>query len=197
MSFSDISRWLDDRRRQSLQRRRRVVESAQGPTLQVEGRQLLNFCSNDYLGLANDPRVREAFKQGVDEWGVGAGASHLISGHTRAHHALEEALADFVGRPRALLFSSGYAANMGTINSLVSVGDHVFEDQLNHASLLDGGWISRAEFSWFAHNDPADLQRGMAELSGTSGRRLVVSNDGRWRYEFRQSDQRSCPFPAS
>jgi len=176
LSFSDISRWLDDRRRQSLQRRRRVVESAQGPTLQVEGRQLLNFCSNDYLGLANDPRVREAFKQGVDEWGVGAGASHLISGHTRAHHALEEALADFVGRPRALLFSSGYAANMGTINSLVSVGDHVFEDQLNHASLLDGGWISRAEFSWFAHNDPADLQRGMAELSGTSGRRLVVSD---------------------
>ena len=79
MSFSDISRWLDDRRRQSLQRRRRVVESAQGPTLQVEGRQLLNFCSNDYLGLANDPRVREAFKQGVDEWGVGAGASHLVT----------------------------------------------------------------------------------------------------------------------
>jgi 8-amino-7-oxononanoate synthase len=176
VSFDDIPLWLAERREQNLYRRRRVVESPQGRELLVSGKRLLNFCSNDYLGLASDVRVLEAFKLGADTWGVGSGASHLICGHTRAHHDLEEALADFVGRPRALLFSSGYAANMGTINSLVGAGDFVFQDRLNHASLLDGGWISRAAFSWYDHADAGDLQRQLQDVTAADGRRLVVSD---------------------
>ena len=176
VSFDDIPKWLVNRQKNDLYRRRRVVENPQGRELRVAGKRLLNFCSNDYLGLASDPRVSEAFKSGVDRWGVGAGASHLICGHTGAHHELEEELAAFVGRPRALLFSSGYAANMGTINSLVSEGDWVFEDRLNHASLLDGGWISRAKFTWFEHHDAGDLARQLTASNGVAGRRLVVSD---------------------
>ncbi len=157
-----------------MYRRRRVVESAQGRELVVDGRQLLNFCSNDYLGLANDERIRQAFKQGVDRWGVGAGASHLVCGHTAAHHELEEALAEFTGRPRALFFSSGYAANLGVINALVSTRDSVFEDRLNHASLLDGGWISRARFEFYAHGSVDDLEVRLG--STEDGRRLIVSD---------------------
>ena len=176
MNFADIPQWLEARRQGNLYRQRRVVENPQGRELQVSGRRLLNFCSNDYLGLANDPRVCEAFKQGVDDWGVGSGASHLICGHTQAHHALEEALADFVGRPRALLFSTGYAANMGAINSLVGVGDFVFQDRLNHASLLDGGWISRATVEWFEHGDTGDLARQLQKVASVEGGKLVVSD---------------------
>ena len=149
--------------------------------LHVDGRNLLNFCSNDYLGLAGDQRIRAAFKAGVDEWGAGAGASHLVTGHTAAHQALEEALAEFTGRPRALLFSSGYAANMGVINALLGLPDHVFEDRLNHASLLDGGWISRAGFHWYGHLDMVDLdaqlsQPGESEQASKAHRRLIVSD---------------------
>ena len=149
--------------------------------LHVDGRNLLNFCSNDYLGLAGDQRIRDAFKAGVDEWGAGAGASHLVTGHTAAHQALEEALAEFTGRPRALLFSSGYAANMGVINALLGLPDHVFEDRLNHASLLDGGWISRAGFHWYGHLDMVDLdaqlsQPGESEQASKAHRRLIVSD---------------------
>ena len=176
MSFDDIARWLKDREDRGLYRHRRIVGSPQGSEIIVGGRKLLNFCSNDYLGLANDERLKEAFKQGVDQWGVGASASHLISGHTRAHDALEEVLADFVGRPRALLFSSGYAANMGTINSLVSEGDHVFQDRLNHASLLDGGWISRAHFHWFEHRDLISLEEHLDKTKGVSRRSMVISD---------------------
>ena len=176
MSFDDIARWLRDREDRGLYRHRRIVGSPQGNEIIVGGRKLLNFCSNDYLGLANDERLKEAFKQGVDQWGVGASASHLISGHTCAHDALEEVLADFVGRPRALLFSSGYAANMGTINSLVSEGDHVFQDRLNHASLLDGGWISRAHFHWFEHRDLISLEDHLEKTKGVSRRSMVISD---------------------
>ena len=176
MSFDDIARWLKDREDRGLYRHRRIVGSPQGSEIIVGGRKLLNFCSNDYLGLANDERLKEAFKQGVDQWGVGASASHLISGHTRAHDALEEVLADFVGRPRALLFSSGYAANMGTINSLVSEGDHVFQDRLNHASLLDGGWISRAHFHWFEHRDLISLEDHLEKTKSVSRRSMVISD---------------------
>lgn len=144
--------------------------------VRVDGRELLNFCSNDYLGLANDPRIAEAYKAGIDRWGTGTGASHLVCGHTAAHHELEEALADFTGRERALLFSSGYSANVGTVNALVSRGDAIFEDRLNHASLLDGGWISRAEFSWYAHADAGDLRRRLEALDEDRQRRLIVTD---------------------
>lgn len=142
----------------------------------VGGRRLLNFCSNDYLGLAADPRVTAAFKAGADRWGVGSGASHLVSGHTAAHAELELALAEFTGRPRALLFGSGYAANLGTIGALLGQRDHVFEDRLNHASLLDGGWLSGADFEWYDHADPADLGRRLETHRGSERRKLIVSD---------------------
>jgi 8-amino-7-oxononanoate synthase len=158
-----------------MYRRRRVVESPQSRELVVDGRVLLNFCSNDYLGLAGDPRVAAALAAGAERWGTGSGASHLICGHTAVHHELEEALADFVGRPRALLFSTGYAANMGAINALLTVGDAVLEDRWNHASLLDGGWISRASFQWYEHGDAQDLDKRLGEC-GDARRKLVVSD---------------------
>jgi len=175
-AFDDLTTTLGALGKRQLYRRRRVVETPPGREIVVGGRTLLNFCSNDYLGLAADPRVCAAFKAGVDRWGAGAGASHLVSGHTTAHEELEEALADFTGRPRTLLFGSGYAANLGTINALLGPGDHVFEDRLNHASLLDGGWISRAHFTWFGHADPADLEAQLVRCGDSSRRKLIVSD---------------------
>ena len=174
--FSNIGDQLRDREQQGLYRRRRIISSPQGRELTVDGKQLLNFCSNDYLGLAGDTRVRKAFRLAVDEWGVGSGASHLVSGHTRAHAQLEEALAEFTGRPRCLLFSSGYAANMGAINALLTTTDHVFEDRLNHASLLDGGRISGARFKRFTHRDVNDLDNKLAEVAESTTRKLVISD---------------------
>ncbi len=174
--FEDIGARLDALENQGLYRRRRVVEGAQGRELIVDGRRLLNFCSNDYLGLAADPRIAEAFAGAVRKWGVGAGASHLVCGHTGAHRDLEQALAAFTGRPRALLFSTGYSANVGVINALLSVGDHVFEDRLNHASLLDGGWISRADFHWYEHRNVDDLGRQLANSHASDSRLLIVSD---------------------
>lgn len=174
--FGDIGIRLDELRAQGMYRRRRTLQGPQGREVVVDGRRLVNFCSNDYLGLAADPRIAAAFSSGIERWGVGAGASHLVCGHSDAHEALEAALAEFTGRPRALLYSSGYGANVGVINALLSVGDFVFEDRLNHASLLDGGWISRAAFSWFDHLDGAHLEREMAAVAGRGGRRLIVSD---------------------
>ncbi len=175
-AFDDLTTTLGALEKRRLYRRRRVIESPIGREVVVNGRALLNFCSNDYLGLAADPRVCAAFKAGVDRWGVGSGASHLVSGHTAAHEELEVALADFTGRPRALLFGSGYAANVGTINALLGPGDHVFEDRLNHASLLDGGWLSRAHFNWFAHNEVSDLEARLADCASSPRRKLIVSD---------------------
>ena len=175
-SFDDIPGRLARLAKRHLYRRRRVVESPQARVLVVEGRELLNFCSNDYLGLAGDARIAAAFRAGVDRWGVGSGASHLVCGHTAAHHELEEALADFTGRERSLLFSSGYAANLGTLNALVGARDHVFEDRLNHASLIDGGRINGAGFHWYAHADAADLAAQLEAVAGEPGRALIVTD---------------------
>lgn len=162
---------LERRRKAGLYRQRLTLQSAQGPLVQVGGRQYLNFCSNDYLGLAAHPRVIERFRSAAAEYGVGSGASHLVCGHSVPHHALEEALAEFTGRARALLFSSGYMANTGILTSLLQRGDYVFEDRLNHASLLDGGLHSGARFQRFAHNDVDALA---AKLRCAEGPRLVV-----------------------
>ncbi|MBT8444002.1 MAG: 8-amino-7-oxononanoate synthase, partial [Gammaproteobacteria bacterium] len=175
-AFDDIETTLTRLDKRGLYRRRRVVDSALSRTMVLDGREVLNFCSNDYLGLASDPRVAAAFAAGIERWGVGSGASHLICGHTSAHHELEEALADFTGRERALLFSTGYGANVGTINALVSKRDAVFEDRLNHASLLDGGWISRATFNWYEHCDARDLEARLGSLQDDAGRTLIVSD---------------------
>ncbi|MCQ8181184.1 8-amino-7-oxononanoate synthase [Methylomonas sp. SURF-1] len=171
--FYDFSASLQQLEQQNLYRRRRVVDGPQAVELQVEGRRLLNFCSNDYLGLANHPDVVEAFKTGADRYGCGSGAAHLICGHSSAHHALEEELAAFTGRERALLFSTGYMANLGAISALVGRGDCVLEDRLNHASLLDGGLMSGARFQRYRHADTDDLR---VKLDRTQGRVLIVSD---------------------
>ncbi len=188
-AFDDLPTTLDALARRQLYRRRRVVESPAGRKIRIDDRSFLNFASNDYLGLAADERVRAACRQGLERWGVGSGASHLVSGHTAAHEELEEALADFTGRPRTLLFGSGYAANLGTIKALLGARDQVWQDRLNHASLLDGGWLSRAAFHWYAHGDTADLEARLAAGGDTPGRRLIVS-DGTF-----SMDGDLCPLP--
>lgn len=154
---------LDRRRQASLYRSRRVVSALQGPEQIIDGRPMLNFSSNDYLGLAGHPEVVAALQRGASEYGVGSGAAHLVSGHSSAHHALEEELAEFTGRPRALLFSTGYMANLGLISALLGRGDNIYQDRLNHASLLDGGVLSRARLKRFPHARTELLERQLQE----------------------------------
>lgn len=158
----------------NLYRTRRMMESPQGAEVVVEGRRYLSFCSNDYLGLANHPDVVRAMQQGAAEYGVGSGAAHLVSGHSAAHHALEEELAAFTHRPRALLFSTGYMANLGVVCALAGRGDAVFEDRLNHASLIDAGLLSQARLRRYPHNDMEALERQV--VGDRSATRLIVSD---------------------
>ncbi|WP_337159212.1 8-amino-7-oxononanoate synthase [Pseudomonas putida] len=172
MAF-DLAARLAERRAADLYRQRPLLESPQGPEVVVDGQPLLAFCSNDYLGLANHPEVIAAWRAGAERWGVGGGASHLVVGHSTPHHQVEEALAELTGRPRALLFSTGYMANLGAITALVGQGDTVLQDRLNHASLLDGGLLSGARFSRYLHNDPVSLA---SRLEKASGNTLVVTD---------------------
>ena len=171
--MKELQKALDRRRAEALYRNRRVIDSAQGPVVRSGGRELLSFCSNDYLGLAADPRVTAALVCGAERWGAGSGAAHLVSGHCAAHHALEEELADFLQRPRALLFSTGYMANMGVLSALLGRGDQVLQDRLNHASLLDAGLASGARFQRYRHIDTTDLAR---RIDPTAGRRMIVTD---------------------
>ncbi|BBU42938.1 hypothetical protein PPTS312_08530 [Pseudomonas putida] len=172
MAF-DLAARLAERRAADLYRQRPLLESPQGPEVVVDGQRLLAFCSNDYLGLANHPEVIAAWQTGAKRWGVGGGASHLVVGHSTPHHQVEEALAELTGRPRALLFSTGYMANLGAITALVGQGDTVLQDRLNHASLLDGGLLSGARFNRYLHNDPASLA---SRLDKAVGNTLVVTD---------------------
>lgn len=159
-------------------RSRRVIDAHRGPVrVVVAGRECTTFCSNDYLGLADHPEVVGALREAALEWGVGSGASHLVSGHTREHHALEEELAEFVGRPRALLFSTGYMANLALGAVLLDRSGLVLEDRLNHASLLDAGLASGARFARYAHGDVAALRRRLQQRRGAA-RATVVCTDG-------------------
>ncbi|WNN37287.1 8-amino-7-oxononanoate synthase [Pseudomonas inefficax] len=172
MAF-DLAARLAERRAADLYRQRPLLQSPQGPEVVVDGQRLLAFCSNDYLGLANHPEVIAAWQAGAERWGVGGGASHLVIGHSTPHHQVEEALAELTGRPRALLFSTGYMANLGAITALVGQGDTVLQDRLNHASLLDGGLLSGARFNRYLHNDPASLA---SRLDKAIGNTLVVTD---------------------
>ena len=172
MSF-DLNARLAARRADHLYRHRPLLDSPQGPQVVVDGQPLLAFCNNDYLGLANHPQVIEAWQTGAARWGVGGGASHLVIGHSTPHHVLEEALAEFTGRPRALLFSNGYMANLGAVTALVGQGDTVLEDRLNHASLLDAGLLSGARFNRYLHNDAASLAKRLEKACGNT---LVVTD---------------------
>ncbi len=150
------------RRAENLYRERRVLDSPQGVEVVVEGRRLLAFCSNDYPGLASDARVVAALVEGARYWGAGAGASHLVSGHLRSHHALEEELAAFVGTERALLFSTGYMANLGVATALTDRHGALYEDKLNHASLIDAARLTRASVVRYPHADAARLAEMLA-----------------------------------
>ena len=170
----DLKARLDQRRARQRYRRPRVMDAPSGRTTRVDGREVLNFCANDYLGLANDAEVIAAFRDAALHWGVGSGASHLVCGHQRPHQDLEEALAEHTGRPRALLFSTGYMANLGALTALVGSGDAVFQDRLNHASLLDAGQLSGARSRRFAHNDAEALAGQLAR--SPAPRKLVVTD---------------------
>jgi 8-amino-7-oxononanoate synthase len=169
---------LEELRKRHLYRRRRIVQEwpqdSAGVVALVEGSRRTVFCSNDYLGLAHHPRVIAALGDGAARYGAGSGASHLVTGHCLEHHALEEELAAFTGRERALLFSTGYMANIGVASALVGRTDQVLEDRLNHASLLDAGLLSGARFSRYAHCDAAALEARLAEIE--SGAALVMTD---------------------
>jgi len=165
---------LEEREAAGLRRTRRVLETPQGARVRVDGRDYVAFCSNDYLGLASHPRLIEAARRGAARYGVGAGASHLILGHSMAHNDLENRLAAFAGFPRALLFSTGYLANIGAVTALVGREDAVFADRLNHASLNDAVLLSRAAFKRYPHLDLAALERLLA--GSTARRRLIVTD---------------------
>jgi 8-amino-7-oxononanoate synthase len=164
---------LDALDRIDQRRRRLTLESPQGPRIVVEGREYLAFCSNDYLGLAADARLAEAAIAAVRTYGVGSGASHLVTGHHAPHERAERALADFVGLPAALLFGTGYLANLGVVTALAGSEDAIFSDALNHASLIDGMRLSRAQVVRYPHCDIAALD---AALAATPARtRFVVT----------------------
>lgn len=169
-----IAQSLKLRQEQHLYRSRRIITSPQGPRVTIGDKSFLSFCSNDYLGLANHPDVVAALQKGAEQYGAGSGAAHLISGHSQAHHALEEELAEFVGRPRALLFSTGFMANLGTVAALLDKSDAVFEDRLNHASLIDAGLTSGARFHRYAHGDVDALLALLVKSDAT--KKLIVSD---------------------
>ncbi len=169
--MKDLRPALEQAKREYLYRRPLILDSPQQPQLSVDGKPMLSFCSNDYLGLAADERVAAAFCQGVQQWGSGSGAAHLVSGHTRAHQQLEQELAAATGYERALLFSSGYMANLAVITTLLERGDTVIQDRLNHASLVDGGRLSDARLLRFAHGDLQSMDR---QLRNASGEKLLA-----------------------
>ena len=172
--MQDLAAALAGRKQQQLYRSRQILEGRQGVQLRIDGRDYLSFSSNDYLGLASHPRLIEALRDGAERFGVGSGAAHLITGHSYAHQALEEDLAEFTGRPRALLFSTGYMANLGVVAALAGRGDCVFEDRLNHASLIDAAQLSGAKLVRYPHNDMSALQKKLAQTE--TGERLIASD---------------------
>lgn len=172
--FDYLQSALDQRQANGLMRQRRLLDSPQAEHITANGAAYLSFCSNDYLGLANDPKLVLALQQAATEAGVGSGASNLITGHHRFHDALERTLAAFVGKPAALLFSTGYMANIGVISALMGREDAVFSDKLNHACLNDGAFLSRAKHHRFAHNDVNALAQLLA--ASTARHKLIAAD---------------------
>ena len=172
--MSDIEAQLDDIRDSGLYRRMRVVSGPQGPSVLVDGRPVLLLCSNNYLGLADHPSVREAAAEAAMRYGAGAGASRLVSGNMTIHRRLEEQLAEFKRAEACLLFGSGYLANAGVVSALAREGDVVFSDELNHASIVDGCRLARAETFVYDHADPDHLEWGLRQAEGRGS--LIVTD---------------------
>ncbi len=174
MSFAQLQNELNERAALGLLRTRRTLDTPQSPPIVVDGKPYLAFCSNDYLGLANHPQLISALQQGAQQWGVGAGAAHLVSGHFTPHHQLEQQLANFVRKPAVLLFSTGYMANLGVVQALVGKADTVFADKLNHASLNDAMLLSRAQVKRYRHGDMEQLAELLVKT--TCGRKLIITD---------------------
>jgi len=166
--------FLQQRQQAELYRTRQIHDSPQTPTLLINGQPYLTFCSNDYLGLASHPRLKTAWQMGAEKYAVGSGASHLVTGHTLAHHTLEKVLADYTKRKQALLFSTGYMANLGVVTALVGRHDAVFLDKLNHASLVDAALLSRAKIYRYPHNDIQTLAHLLEKSSATH--KLIITD---------------------
>ncbi len=173
--WSHIGEALTQRQEQGLYRQRLTLTTPQGCHVRIEGREYLAFCNNDYLGLANDPRLIESACQAMQRYGVGGGASHLVAGHLQPHHQLEQELATYTGRERVLLFSTGYMANLGVVSALLGRNDRVLQDKLNHASLLDAGRLSGARMLRYRHNSPQALSE---RLQSAENSRTLVVTDG-------------------
>jgi 8-amino-7-oxononanoate synthase len=171
---SDIERRLGELRDEGLYRRMRLISGPQGPRVLLDGKPVLLLCSNNYLGLADHPRVRQAAADAAMRWGVGAGASRLVSGNMTIHRRLEERLAEFERAPRCVLFGSGYLANVGVVSALADEGEVVFSDELNHASLVDGCRLAKARTFVYRHRDTEHLEWGLAQAEGRGS--LVVTD---------------------
>jgi 8-amino-7-oxononanoate synthase len=165
---------LEQRKADGLLRQRRLLDSPQAEHIVANDRKYLSFCSNDYLGLANNPKLIATMQQAAGDSGVGSGASNLITGHHRYHDTLEKRLAKFVNMPAALVFSTGYMANIGVLGALVGRGDAIFADKLNHACLNEGSYYSLAEFHRFAHNDVLALEKLLK--ASTAKHKLIAAD---------------------
>lgn len=172
---NELTAALAERKAAGRYRQNRLRVGEQGVHIQLGDKAILSFCSNDYLGLAAHPDIKQAFKQAVDKEGVGSGAAHLLTGHSYYHQALEEKLADFTGQQRVLLFSTGYMANLGVIDGLLNRGDAVIQDKWNHASLLDGGRLTDADQLRYPHADMKLLHKRL-HTAATAKHRLIVSD---------------------
>lgn len=171
--IDSVRQRLQSIRSAGLWRFRRVLTGPQGAVVAIDNREVINFSSNDYLGLANHPQLKKALAKGAEQYGVGSGASQLVCGYTAAHRELEEKICEFTGRERALLFSSGYLANQAMISALAGKDDRIMGDRLNHASLIDAALLSRARFRRYPHVDVAAMQR----LLAGNGRHTLVVTD--------------------
>ena len=172
--MSDLAAALDKLRRDNLYRSRKITSSAQQVEPIINGQKVLSFCSNDYLGLANHPKIIESLANAAQENGVGSGASHLITGHHESHTALEKELAEFLGSEKVLLFSTGYMTNLGVVSSLATRSSTIFADKLNHASLNDAALLSRAKLSRYAHQETNQLEKNIATEENPS--KLILTD---------------------
>lgn len=178
MILDNLKKQLAQRKAEHLYRSRKVLESPQSVEPTVDGKKVLSFCSNDYLGLANHPDVIQRFKKAADQYGVGSGSAHLVSGHSVEHHLLEEELAAFIGTERTLLFSTGYMANLGVVSALCDRHSEIYEDKLNHASLLDAALLSRAKRFRYPHDLHGDMEKLESRLASSEANNKFIMSDG-------------------
>ena len=170
----NFSKKISDLEKNHLLRSRRVANSAQGTQMRIDNQDVINFCSNDYLSLASHPIIKEALIKGVEKYGAGSGASHLVSGHSESHKLLEEALAEFTGQESALIFSSGYSANLGIFSALRDEIKWVIQDKLNHASLIDGNRLIGLPIQRYLHNNLESLEKKLIKQTGPG---LIVTDN--------------------